>query len=194
LFVSADYQLRPILAFIEYGEFKKDTVPSGLIQWANKTINNIEIVRKGLYDNSKSAKITWKIYLNQNTNVSSNKAIPAPNPCQSNPNYYVETSQTVGPLLPVTWGQSCSYNDLCPDLTCNDCNTEAETGCVATAMAQVIRYWQPTNSYSYNYTSMPATSGNNEAQRMMVDIGRSVSMNYDCGANGGSSASGGDVP
>ncbi|MEI9934863.1 MAG: C10 family peptidase [Ferruginibacter sp.] len=60
--------------------------------------------------------------------------------------------------MPITWGQDCSYNNLCPNSNCSDCSPEAVTGCVATAMAQVIRYWHPTNSFNYNYTSMPATS------------------------------------
>ncbi|MEI9934862.1 MAG: hypothetical protein WDM71_08440 [Ferruginibacter sp.] len=46
----------------EYGEFKKDTVPAGILQWAEKTINNIEIVRTGLYDNSDTATIEWESY------------------------------------------------------------------------------------------------------------------------------------
>jgi len=35
------------------------------------------------------------------------------------------------------------YNDMCPNLGCNPIgyNHNAPTGCVATAMAQVIRYW-----------------------------------------------------
>lgn len=203
-FVSADYQLQPVLAFIEHGEFKKDTVPSGIIQWAAKTINNIETVRKGLYDNSKLAKTAWQNYFNENDNQyltkqhtqSTNGTAPPPpsSPCLSNPAYYTETVQTVGPLLPVTWGQDCSYNDLCPNGSCIDCSSNAVTGCVATAMAQVIAYWHPANSYDYNYTSMPATSGNGEVQRLMSNAGTTVGMSYGCATNGGSNADGGNVP
>ncbi|WP_142687675.1 Spi family protease inhibitor [Chitinophaga polysaccharea] len=55
LMVSADYQMQPILAFVERGEYKEDTVPAGLIQWGNCTIKSIEAVRAKLYDNSEAA-------------------------------------------------------------------------------------------------------------------------------------------
>ena len=48
LFVSADFQIEPILAYIEIGEFKKDKVPSALISWADKTIVNVETSSKGI--------------------------------------------------------------------------------------------------------------------------------------------------
>ncbi|MDV7401446.1 C10 family peptidase, partial [Arthrospira platensis SPKY1] len=52
---------------------------------------------------------------------------------------------TVGPLLTTRWGQRCTYNEQCPDEGCfNRCllpNPNALTGCVATAIAQVLRYW-----------------------------------------------------
>lgn len=120
---------------------------------------------------------------------------PPPNPCLSNPDYSTSTTQTVGPLLPVTWGQDCSYNNLCPNLNCSgDCSTLAVTGCVATAMAQVIRYWSPNNEYNYNYASMPVSSGNGEVQRLMYNAGRNVDMRYSCAVNGGSWTYGINVP
>lgn len=36
VFVSADFQMRPILAFVQQGEFHRDTVPGGLSLWAEK--------------------------------------------------------------------------------------------------------------------------------------------------------------
>lgn len=46
----------------------------------------------------------------------------------------------VAPLLKSKWNQSAPYNDLCP----MDPNTNKRcvTGCVATAMAQVMNYWK----------------------------------------------------
>lgn len=206
IFVSADYQLRPVLAFIETGNFKKDTVPSGIIQWATKTINNIEIVRSGQYDNSKVARAAWKNYfyenqrldLPNNDTASSVPSIqeppPSTDPCESNPDYYTSNTTTVGPLLSVTWGQDCSYNNLCPDKMCDDCSSNSVTGCVATSMAQLIKFWHPSNSFNYNYSLMPTVYGNSEVQRLMHDAGLQVNMNYGCAATGGSSAYGSNVP
>ena len=54
--------------------------------------------------------------------------------------------QNVGPLLSTTWGQECGYNDYTPTPG-NFCN-HAPTGCVATAMTQIMKYWNypPSNS------------------------------------------------
>lgn len=56
-----------------------------------------------------------------------------------------------GPLLgSIAWNQDAPYNDLCP---LYDMNTRCATGCVATAMAQLMRYhqWpvQGTGEHSY---------------------------------------------
>lgn len=49
-------------------------------------------------------------------------------------------------LLRTTWNQDPPYNHLCPDLGCEwpnhgNYNTNAVTGCVATAGAMVMKYW-----------------------------------------------------
>lgn len=44
VFVSAEYTLQPILAYVPTGEAKRDTVPAGFIMWVQKTIENVEIV------------------------------------------------------------------------------------------------------------------------------------------------------
>ncbi|MEO8405729.1 MAG: C10 family peptidase [Chitinophagaceae bacterium] len=194
LFVSGDYKIQPILGFVEHGEFKKDAVPATYIEWGNKTVENVEIVRQQLYDNSRLANASWKDYFKKTgiTGITPSVAgkYPPPDPgCQETTN-----SVIVGPLLPVTWGQGCSYNDLCPSASCtNICafTTNAWTGCVATSMAQVIRYWSPANGYGYNYASMPTGSGNGEVQRLMRDAGSTVGMSYGCS---GSGANGGNVP
>lgn len=187
--VSADYNMQPVLAFVETGEFKKDTVPPGLIEWVNRTFENTEVVRKGLYDNKRAAKAAWNTYFKENGNTAT-RVEPEPG-CQE-----YSYNVTVGPLLPVTWGQGCSYNDLCPSKSCtNVCwsSTAAWTGCVATAAAQVVRYWQPSTQYGYNYASMPTGSGDWEVQRLMRDLGlpENVDMDYQCS---GSGADGGRVP
>lgn len=185
LFMSADYNIQPILAFVEHGEFKKDTVPPALIEWANRTFENTEVVRKGLYNNSKLAKATWRDYFQQN-NIQSNNAITPnnvpPDGCQG-----YSHNTTVGPLLPVTWGQGCTYNNLCPSKTCtNVCagSPNAWTGCVATCMAQVIRYFQPATPFNYIYAAMPVANGDGEVQRLMRDIGSTVGMDYKCSGSG----------
>lgn len=64
----------------------------------------------------------------------------------------------VQPLISTTWGQDYPYNTLCPD--------NCVTGCVATAMAQIIKYHNyPSNgagqhSYSWNGRTLTFDFGN----------------------------------
>lgn len=106
---------------------------------------------------------------------------PNPDPCNNYNNHIV------GPLLNTRWGQGCTYNEQCPDKDCqNPCrsNENAWTGCVATAMSQVLRYWEHPNRFNYSYSNMPSDYGNAEVQRMMRDVGDEIEMQYGCDASG----------
>ncbi len=105
------------------------------------------------------------------------------------------------PMLTTTWDQGCKYNDSCPvDQSSWSCN-KAVTGCVATALAQIIKYHNfPANgsgrhSYvhptygilhadygatTYNWSSMPNTLNNPSAAvaQLMFHCGVGVEMNY----------------
>ena len=53
------------------------------------------------------------------------------------------TGESIAPLLgPIEWDQSSPYNDLCP----LDGDTHSLTGCVATAMAQLMYFWKYPNA------------------------------------------------
>lgn len=77
----------------------------------------------------------------------------------------IKVGGTVGPLIQTTWGQEMPYYLQCPIYQGEYC----VVGCVATAMAQVMKYWQyPTSSssisryYSWEYggyvSALPATT------------------------------------
>ena len=110
----------------------------------------------------------------------------------------------VEPLITTTWDQSPYYNLYCPYDSA--WHTNAVTGCVATAMAQVIRYWEwPRNGYGtcaythykygylntdysksvYNYSDMPEKLDKRSTEtqvdaiaRLMADCGIGVGMGY----------------
>lgn len=48
-----------------------------------------------------------------------------------------QTAASVSPLLSTEWGQTTPYNDLCPEYADG---RRCKTSCVATAMAQIMRY------------------------------------------------------
>ncbi len=201
LLVSADYQMNTIVAFIEQGEFKKGAIPGGLMIWLEKTIENFEVVRRGWYDNTAAAKVQWDAQItgtvNNATRTTGNTQTLRGQAIMGDPDHPVNcntlpppTSHTSGPLLPITWGQSCTYNDLCPAMSCpRPCtgNTSAFTGCVATSTAQIIRYWKAATTYdaNYDYNSMPVALGNSEVQRLMKNIGTLAQLNYGCDGTDG---------
>lgn len=61
----------------------------------------------------------------------------------------------VSPMLTTTWDQGAPYNGSCPGTS----NNRSATGCVATAMAQVMKFWNwpatgtGSHSYSCNFAS-----------------------------------------
>jgi hypothetical protein len=119
------------------------------------------------------------------------------------------TEKSVTPLVLTKWNQAPYYNDLCPyDNTSGELTV---TGCVATAMAQIMKYWnypvKGSGFHSYNHArygtlsanfgndtyqwaSMPneINSANSAVAGLMYDVGVSVDMNYGTGSEGGSSA------
>ena len=129
-----------------------------------------------------------------------------------NPN--TRRSGTVNPLLTTTWDQSPNYNACCPYNTADAQRTV--TGCVATAMAQIMKFWayptRGTGSYTYtdappafsynygtvsanfdttfNWALMPASisAANNYIALLMYDCGVSVAMDYGDDNQGGSGA------
>lgn len=68
----------------------------------------------------------------------------------------------VAPMIQTTWGQGNYYNTLCP--TDNTTGQHTATGCVATATAQVMKYWnhplQGRGSKNYSHPSYGQQSAN----------------------------------
>ena len=59
-------------------------------------------------------------------------------------------SNYISPLLTTIWDQGCFYNDKCPSDPSGPCSHNW-TGCVATAMAQIMKYWNyPSRGIGYN--------------------------------------------
>ena len=124
--------------------------------------------------------------------------------------------QTVDPLVETRWNQDCYYNEYCPETNggwwwggpCGHCYA----GCVATAMGQVMKYWNypitgfGSHSYThseygeqsanfaattYQWDQMPNEIwGHNDAvATLLYHCGVSVNMNYGPDGSGAQSAS-----
>ena len=188
--LAADDRVQPILGYSLNGSFDVENMPDNKRTWIQEYSDAIQYA----IDNSVSATSEvaqqWSDLAEGLLNRSALAVV-------------------VGPLLSTTWDQDSPYNYLCPGLTV--------TGCAATAMAQVMKYWNypshgvGTHSYTlatygvqsadfqnttYNWTNMiNSYSGSyNSTQRdavatLMYHCGVSVDMDYGTASTGGSSAS-----
>lgn len=132
--VAADDAVTPILAYSETGTFRTDNMPVNLRKWMGKYNNFIRKIEDDGVVASAEAQTEWAAL-----RKSARKATAA---------------AVVGPLIKTTWDQGAPYDLLTPGTgTWGRGSTKAATGCVATAMAQVMKYWewpiQGTGSHSY---------------------------------------------
>jgi len=181
LILSAEKKTFPLLGWADAGSFSEDMSewPPSLTEIVNSWVEQIDYVRK--YNLAPSPEINemWNILKEDET-------------------FGFFNSKDVIPLLQTTWNQGCGYNALCPVDTKGPCG-RVYTGCVATAMAQVIRYNEHpltgmgsrcyiTGSYGelcadfstavYDYSGMSNTSGNAAVALLMYHCGVAVSMSY----------------
>jgi len=197
--VSADDIVEPILGYStesNYDTNVKRSVPIQLTEWLHvysKRISNAIQLKKAATD---VVKNHWK-------------QLKSPNPIiNNNPNKQNGILNGVSPLLQITWDQSPDwlttgpYNKLCPFDKIYGARTV--TGCVATAMAQVMKYWNypatGTGSHSYTPASYPylgvqsANFGNTtyqwdqmpnslSATDSAVQINAVATLMYDCGVS-----------
>lgn len=82
---------------------------------------------------------------------------------------------TVGPLVQSHWGQEWSYNDMCPN--------DYPAGCVAIAVAQIMRYHQ--HPAYFNWSDMYDIGATTSTQNLIADVGAKVLTVY--GPDGSSS-------
>lgn len=179
--VSADDCVVPILGYSTSSRFETKDIPAHVHEWLDDYEDGIKFCRENTDDNIEPA---WGLYLDGVT-----------------PHLELETA--VSPLLTTSWNQSPYYNNLCP--YDNTYGRRAVTGCVATATAQIMKYWNHpvsgTGSHSYNslnygtlsanfnttysWSSMPnslnSSSSSSQVEavaKLMYHVGVAVEMDY----------------
>jgi hypothetical protein len=174
--VAGDDNITPILGYSDQGTFSPDNLPQNVAKWLEGyKIQIRSIINKNIQPNTAILK-EWQNLRNGN-----------------NTNTVAGVLTSVNPLLQTQWNQSPFFNSLCPG--------GSVTGCVATATAQIMKYWNypATGSgfHSYNHStygtlsanfgnttyqwsSMPniVNSNNNAVATLMYQVGVSVNMNY----------------
>jgi len=116
--VSADDAVIPILGYSPKGVFSIDNMPSNIDEWIKNYSR--QILQLSMRNSSHLQKKTdyWERIINKE---------------------FPKEVKSVSPLLSTTWNQDCYYNNFCPVASTGPCE-RAYAGCVATAMAQVMRY------------------------------------------------------
>jgi hypothetical protein len=190
--VSGDDIVAPILGYSNQGSFDADHIPPHVAAWLKCYEDQIQYAINQKMTATPKITQEWELFKTT-----------------SNPKPLYKAPQGVAPLVQTKWNQAPYYNDLCPyDYQAND---RAVTGCVATAMAQVLKYWNSPatgagfhsyndprygtqsadfGSTTYDWNSMPLsiTSSNSAIATLMYHCGVSVDMTYGVAATGGSAA------
>jgi hypothetical protein len=138
--VAGDDKITPIIAYSDEGAFNGNDLPEGvnkLMMMYRNQIANIANDVNILAHPSITSK--WDAYINDRVVISSSR------------------STNVGPLTTTKWSQSPYYNKDCPGV-------DAPTGCVQTAITQVMKYWnhpvQGKGNYSFNHNVYGTLSAN----------------------------------
>ena len=175
--MAADDCVQPVLGYSLTGTFVTENMPDNVKGWLQGYSDEIQYSIDNQLKASSETAQQWKDL------------------CSGNPNMPKATT-VVTPLLQTQWNQGNPYNLLCP--------SNSVTGCVATAMAQVMKYWNypahgigwhsyipgthpeygelyaEYNSTNYDWNNMTNTYGSSstDAQKQAV-----ATLMYHCGVS-----------
>ena len=120
--ISADDQVSPVIAYSTETNFKIPAKGSSVQCWMSHAGTHIQQAIQRRAVASEAISNQWNAYL-QGQRPASAKGMEA----------------GVAPLLTTKWDQEPYYNQLCPFNAAD--NMRTMTGCVATAMAQIMKFW-----------------------------------------------------
>ena len=189
--VSAERSAYPVLAYSFTSSLDLENIPPAVAMYLDNYACEIEEIRSKKIPTHLEIQQAWDNFSKSTkTNTTSIKA--------------------VSPLLTSTWNQGCFYNSQCPVDAQGPCGYVL-TGCVATAMAQIMNYnafpasgignniYLPSGGYptqnvdfsaaTYIWDSMPnaLTKENFHVAQIMHHAGVSVNMDYSATGSGANS-------
>lgn len=146
--VSADDRLSEVLGWSDNGTFDPDNLPPAFSYYLGVYDKELEMVDVSEFSSSPHV---------------------ASSPQQGTEDVY---SDACSPLVSTLWGQGMPYNSYCPESSDSE---RCPTGCGATAMAQIMKYWEypvsGTGSHSYSWKCTDCASGyNDEEQTLFADF------------------------
>ena len=144
--IAGDDRVKPILAYSTTGSFDVNNLSDGFNFTLNGFCEEIQYVREHNIEATADIVAEWN-------SVSKNGVI----------NQGRGNRAVVGPLLQSTWHQNFPYNSQCPEDPDGNVG-HVYAGCVATAMGQVMKFWnwpaQGTGSYTYYPNDYPQQTAN----------------------------------
>ena len=144
--VAGDDRVKPILAYSTTGRFNPNDIADGFEFTLNSFCEEIQYVRDNNLAVTPDIKAEW-------TSVAATGKI----------NQDRATRAVVGPLCQTIWNQNYPWNSQCPE-DAEGSGGHVYAGCVATAMAQVMKFydWPPmgTGTHIYIPSGYPQQTAN----------------------------------
>lgn len=129
--IAADDVATPLLGYSDSGSFNPDQMPDNLRYWLD----------------SYADQISWASQREATGRTFTNKVKASTN---------AQNWDAIAPMCSTKWNQSAPYSNMTPVITYSGEEYQSVTGCVATAMAQVMKYYNypktGTGSTSYTWT------------------------------------------
>ena len=143
--VAADDCSIPILAYSEEGPFDVENIPEQMEGYLQVYQKEIQYGIEHRLSADETIDKQWNM-LRTTGRIFGNRSTTA-----------------VEPLLTETWNQNCYYNALCPEDSNGPCG-HVYAGCVATAMGQIMHFWQypvvGSGSHTYYPDGYPEQTAN----------------------------------
>jgi hypothetical protein len=134
--ISGDYSVMPVLAYSNEGNFNYNDLAPATVDWMQHYSNQILAGRNNKYNLPFNSE--WNVLLSDDAPVVQNKSV-----------------KSVNPLCQTRWDQGRFYNYKCPAYPTGP-DGHCVTGCVATAMAQIMKYYNyPVNGLGSHYYTHP---------------------------------------
>lgn len=169
--VAADDIATPILGYSVTNGLASESLPAHLEEWLHHYDNEIAAARDAGYLGDKSSDDEWQRLFNN---------IERKGPAR----------KSVTPMITTQWDQGYPYNMKCPYDNNGHNNVRSVTGCVATAMSQVLKYWnwplKGTGSHTYTCNTLSESA---PTQTVSADFSSTTYSWNSMPTGGGNSAS-----
>ena len=142
--VSADDRVSPIIGYSTENGFGRTAMPDNVFAWLKAYDDEVSTAISRHMEATEEIRSEWGSLLNGN-------------------GLEPQSRTSVSPLVLTMWDQTEPYNNLCPS-TSGGPGNHSFAGCVATAMAQVMNYWEHpvtgTGNHAYNCPNFGNLSAN----------------------------------